>query len=307
MRETDRQKDAETEIKSKALKSWAQSSYPSYPEWSLTGYSLTQNMSQVFWPKFHGLSGFLMLNRNLKFIPSWNSIDSRPAWELGTGRHLWIGVTSPYLPILLIWILHLPCPFQLDMFPPYSQDSRWPCKSRLPGAPRHEAASVQWLGTGYFWWRPKLYQTFPVFHPKMLFWEAHWQRTHSWRKVSPFFMFYNLQMKNKKSQFQWSILASWQEYMSVITHTHILTDTHSDTQVVHCEMKYINWKCGCLESWIPILAPALPCWVTLGKSVHSLDPGILFQLQYTSLKKSKKLQSCQPDHSFSLKAWSWFA
>ena len=121
MRETDRQKDAETEIKSKALKSWAQSSYPSYPEWSLTGYSLTQNMSQVFWPKFHGLSGFLMLNRNLKFIPSWNSIDSRPAWELGTGRHLWIGVTSPYLPILLIWILHLPCPFQLDMFPPYSQ------------------------------------------------------------------------------------------------------------------------------------------------------------------------------------------
>ena len=193
--ERDRQKDGETEIKSKALRSWAQSSYPSYLEWSLTGYSLTQNMSQVFWPKFHGLSGFLMLNRNLKLIPNWNSIDSGPAGELGTGRHFCIGVTSPYLPTLLIWILHLPCPFQFDMFPSYSQDSRWPCKSRLPRAPRPEAASVQWLGTGYFWWRLKLYQTFPIFQPKMLIWEAHWQRTHSWR-VSPFFMFYNLQMKN---------------------------------------------------------------------------------------------------------------
>ena len=250
MRETDRQKDAETEIKSKALKSWAQSSYPGYPEWSLTGYSLTQNMSQVFWPKFHGLSGFLMLNRNLKFIPSWNSIDSRPAWELGTGRHLWIGVTSPYLPILLIWILHLPCPFQLDMFPPYSQDSRWPCKSRLPGAPRPEAASVQWLGTGYFWWRPKLYQTFPVFHPKMLFWEAHWQRTHSWRKVSPFFMFYNLQMKNKKSVSMkyLSFLTGIHEHDHTHTHTHRHTLRHSSCPLWDEIYKLKMWVSRKLDS-----------------------------------------------------------
>lgn len=63
-RERERQRDGETdrEIKREAFRPWAPSSHPSYLEQSLTGYSLTQNLSQVFWSKFHGLPNFLMLN-----------------------------------------------------------------------------------------------------------------------------------------------------------------------------------------------------------------------------------------------------
>lgn len=51
---------------------------PSYLEWSLTGYSLTQNMSQVFWPKFQGYLVFLCLLETSN-SSCWNSIDSGPA------------------------------------------------------------------------------------------------------------------------------------------------------------------------------------------------------------------------------------
>jgi hypothetical protein len=159
------------------------------------------------------------------------------AWWLEWTSDLWIQVT----PVLLVWIWILPVSttWQAPLCP---QDSHRPHKSKYPGiqAPRYKDDLVKRYRTVLYLIKAKDPSYLSCTLNRLLFAEVHWQRISKWTKISLFFLYYNLQVKNQKSQLLKKVFWSLNKEAHTNTHTH--THTHTLSIVTYSGKKPTNLR-----------------------------------------------------------------
>lgn len=139
-------------------------------------------MSQVFWPKFHGVILF-----SLCLPETSNSSCVGTLWDLA--RMNWLvaplrlGVTSPTSPPSFHWSYIfpvLPIRWNLTCSESYASGFTWPCNPDCLGPQAWGLPQFQWLRTGYFIAHATVF--LPRIIPKCHF-IAHCQHTAVWIAV----------------------------------------------------------------------------------------------------------------------------